>query len=408
MKTTSLPSPKPRLTRPDALWYRFYAMFSDEFAERVFALAGLGRGETVFDPWLGVGTTVAAAAKFGLRSIGVDVNPVMTTISLGRFLPRADALKAISCLPSSLPQDLECDSDDPLVAWFHPETANAIRTWESFFRLGFPADRRPEESAFLLTALFETAKTLAARFRSKNPTWVKQPPRNRRRKVSAGRVASKLIEVAKQKAELSLQASPDFRPIIKNAASRSTGVRSSSVDFVLTSPPYCTRIDYAVTTRVELAVLGFRKGGVAQLRHQSMGTSTIRGAIFEVKQEWGQTCLSLLRAIKMHSSKASATYYYKTHLQYFADLYDSIREINRCVRAGARVVLVLQDSYYKEVHTNLQRIMTEMAAGFNWRLTNQFDYQVKRTLRSVNPASKRYGAGSKAVESVLWFQTAHR
>jgi DNA modification methylase len=96
MKTASLPSPKPRSSGAGSPWYRFYAMFSDEFAEQVLAAAGLRQGATVLDPWLGAGTTVAAAAKSGFRSTGVDLSPVMTTVSLGRFLPKADALQVIS------------------------------------------------------------------------------------------------------------------------------------------------------------------------------------------------------------------------------------------------------------------------------------------------------------------------
>lgn len=34
-----------------------------------------------------------------------------------------------------------------------------------------------------------------------------------------------------------------------------TDIDADSVDFVLTSPPYCTRIDYTAATRIELAVL---------------------------------------------------------------------------------------------------------------------------------------------------------
>ena len=32
-------------------------------------------------------------------------------------------------------------------------------------------------------------------------------------------------------------------------------IAADSVDFVLTSPPYCTRIDSTAATRIELAVL---------------------------------------------------------------------------------------------------------------------------------------------------------
>jgi DNA modification methylase len=40
------------------------------------------------------------------------------------------------------------------------------------------------------------------------------------------------------------------------ASSQSIPLPNSFIDLVVTSPPYCTRIDYAVATSPELALLG--------------------------------------------------------------------------------------------------------------------------------------------------------
>ena len=51
---------------------------------------------------------------------------------------------------------------------------------------------------------------------------------------------------------------------------------SSSVDFILSSPPYCTRIDYAVASLPELALFGYVPEGDFQLlRKKLIGTSTV-------------------------------------------------------------------------------------------------------------------------------------
>ena len=62
----------------------------------------------------------------------------------------------------------------------------------------------------------------------------------------------------------SVEISSEYPGSIKEATltvcnSESLEIEENSVDLVLTSPPYCTRIDYAVATSVELALLGFQK-----------------------------------------------------------------------------------------------------------------------------------------------------
>lgn len=44
-------------------------------------------GDTVLDPFLGSGTTLAEAQKLGRRSIGVDINPISTIIVAAKVIP---------------------------------------------------------------------------------------------------------------------------------------------------------------------------------------------------------------------------------------------------------------------------------------------------------------------------------
>src|SRR5947209_842626 len=98
MRADAIPSPKlsPPRTDADRRWYRFYAMFSDAFARRVILDSAVPSGAVVLDPWLGVGTTTAAAANLGYRGVGVDINPAMVAVSSGRCTSREAADEAIA------------------------------------------------------------------------------------------------------------------------------------------------------------------------------------------------------------------------------------------------------------------------------------------------------------------------
>src|SRR5207247_294988 len=96
---------------------------------------------------------------------------------------------------------------------------------------------------------------------------------------------------------------------INQALSSRLPVASGSIDAVISSPPYCTRIDYVRATLPELAVIGYPNGMVTRrLREQMIGTPTIDKCANYDSDLWGKTCVRFLSAVERHSSKASSTY----------------------------------------------------------------------------------------------------
>ena len=70
----------PTQGRPDA----HFATFPDELPRRCI-LAGTKEGDTVLDPFVGSGTTVAVAQQLGRRGIGLDLNPEYLEIAQQRI-----------------------------------------------------------------------------------------------------------------------------------------------------------------------------------------------------------------------------------------------------------------------------------------------------------------------------------
>jgi len=381
-------------------------MFSEPFAKQVVADASLQPGSLVLDPWLGAGTTAVAALQGNLRAVGLDINPAMVAISRGRVCPRIAAGRALANVITAVNDLTHDDSDnDPLLCWFSPSTASAIRRWECAIRMIYPDNRFPDESGFMLTALFETARALATNCNSRNPTWVKEPARSQRARHSRKAVDAFLVSTAHKKALLCSQRRPFDAPDLRLGSSTSIPLADGAADFVLTSPPYCTRIDYAVTTRIELAVLGQQSDAMRSLRDCTMGTTTVRDEIAAMQSRWGRECINLLRAVRCHASKASSSYYLKTFLQYFGDLFESLSEIDRCVRPGGCVVIVVQDSCYKGLLIDLPRIVEQMARGFGWKRARVERFEVIRSMRRMNTRSRRYRTDVESCESVIWFRT---
>ncbi|MER9291498.1 site-specific DNA-methyltransferase [Mesorhizobium sp. M0510] len=427
----SIVSPK-RNKRLQTGWegfFPYYAGFPELFVREILSSAELPSDAVVLDPWNGSGTTTYAASQLGLRSIGVDLNPVMIIVARARLLgpSEADHLRplAATILSHARSAPPAHSPDDPLLGWFQPAAAILIRGIEQNIRRslvgnmtkspdGIHLDRISGTAATLYVALFAACRRLAAPFRSSNPTWVRLP-KNLEDRVGpsafsiAQHFADNVRGMAKalaEKHEVDLASGHEAHTATSSIVLSDTAtmaLEAGSVDFVLTSPPYCTRIDYTAATRIELAVLApLLKVTARSLGKQMIGSIQVPSAEIEVASDWGDTCSRFLKALKAHPSKASGGYYYKTHLDYFDKISRSIKRVSQALKPSGTAVFVVQDSYYKEIHNDLPAIIAEISEYHGLSSTRMEQFHL-RSMSDINPGRKSYQRPAGATESVLCF-----
>lgn len=399
-------------------FYPYYAGYPQSFADALLESAGLGADSVVLDPWNGSGTTTKAAMQLGLNSVGYDINPAMVMIATARLLPRSEA----SCLTplarelieisKNLPLD---DALDPLRQWLTPGSASRLRQIErAIAKTLMPAPSDKVASglgtsrlvASLYLALFATARELIKPFRSSNPTWIRKAKcEDEKLSILDSAVHAEFIRQVEALALAynSESAPSSIIPSTRLEVADSTSSQSENfADFILTSPPYCTRIDYAVATSIELAVISrLTTTDVTQLSKKMLGTPKITN---EPKNEkyLGSLCEKFLKDVSSHESKASSTYYYKTHLDYYQKLNLSLENISKTLKANGRAVFVVQDSQYKNIHNDVPSIIAQMAEINGLKLFRRDDFAVKRNIVSINPKAN-FSAINRATESVLCF-----
>lgn len=431
-KRLSIPSPK-RRPRTQPGWHGFfpyYAGFPEEFACTVLSSASLSDGSVVLDPWNGSGTTTYAASKLGLDSIASDLNPVMLVVAKARLLDpnEADHIEpqARQVIERARGQAGDLALDDPLLTWFTYDTATTIRSIEATIREklvgsltrsadGVRLERLSGTAATFYVALFTICREFSARFRSSNPTWIRRPREHEERisvtrdetearlRWTLGEMAGALAIEAERVGQFG-HCRGRARMVLGDTAS---GLPfESDADLVIASPPYCTRIDYTAATRVELAVLsGLCGGDFGELSRRMIGSTRVPGRRVLPSDAFGPTCRQFLSDLRAHPSKASATYYYRTHVDYFWKMARSLRAVRRALRPGGGAVIVVQDSFYKDLHNDLPKMFEEMGERCGLRLERREDFPIARTMAGVNPRTRIYRNDFRAVEVVLCFST---
>ncbi|MEB3064447.1 site-specific DNA-methyltransferase [[Mycobacterium] zoologicum] len=400
-KPTSVLSPKRPVDDKAGLadLFPYYAGFSYKWAKQRFDEFDLPANALVLDPWNGSGTSLVAAQATGIASVGVDLNPVACAVArlkvegLGASIPVVKPPQSVPTLADH----------EPLLAWFSPRAAERLRSW---------ADARPQPQGSLSTivvkvSLFRVARCLTKRFEGSNPTWVR---------ISRGcdecvDVAPAVIDELMIEAQVGITSrlleyhGATTPSSVVMASSKHLPLASASVDAILTSPPYLTRIDYGVAYSRELAVLGIQVGRDRSmhsraLREQLMGTTLIRRSAMR-ELSVAATANDLLKRVADHPSKASGGYYLKQIRQYLQDLTQSLDELTRVAKSGALMTLVVQDSYYKDVPIPLAAICVEEAQARGWLLVGEpAERDVKRHLTQLNTAARAYIKG-KVAESEI-------
>ena len=405
-------------------WYPYYAGFSGAFARRLIQSTGLRQGSTFLDPWNGSGTSTAAAVASGYRAMGFDLNPVMAVVAKARLLPNIDAPSIAPLLSEitkkSARQHINAE-EDPLLTWFVPSAATEIRSIERAIHVILVCADRTSKSvdaasdmssiaSFFYLALFRTVRSLLGRFKASNPTWVTRPATLQSRIRPRAAEISRIFRRQVSAMSASIIAEPRGSHLanvgctVGVSSSENLPIRANSVDLVLSSPPYCTRIDYGVATSPELAVLGLKMGAqLRELRGSLIGTPTIRDSPELPDSTWGPCCNAFLKQVARHPSKAAKSYYYKTYVQYFGAITRSASEIARCVRSNGNCVIVIQDSYFKGIRADLATMFTEIASVKRLVLSRRVDFPLSRTFAYINTKSRSYGSSATSVESVLCY-----
>ena len=395
--------------------YKYYAGYSDAFVVSQLEKSELTtENSIILDPWNGSGTTTLVSSILGYKSYGFDINPVMTLVAKAKlYYPSAkdiDEIKNLSVLSKKIKKPV-CEQD-PLSSWFGLDTVRSIRklelcirhscgnTSKALMKFFMNIDNVKPRLAFYYVTLFELLRIYTGRFTSSNPTWIKSAA-NDDEKINLkfdqvyADYQNQLIKTTKL-----LERTIDFsKAVIQTGDSRSIHLANCSIDCIITSPPYCTRIDYAIYTRVELATVGYSEDEFCGIRRGMIGTPTIVGVPDDILKQshlWN----GVLQRIRMHNSKAAYSYYYKTYYQYFIEMEQSISEISRVLKTDGTISMVLQDSWFKDIHIDVPNIICEMLELHDFELISLQSEKVANNMRYINTRSKSYGENSNH-EAVL-------
>ncbi|MGL5192555.1 MAG: hypothetical protein ACRC8Y_02975 [Chroococcales cyanobacterium] len=412
-------------------WHSYYAGYSEKFVASAIDYLNLNSAHILLDPWNGSGTTGVVASNFGISTLGLDINPVMNIFSAAKsryLISQKPILYQLSdeiCQTySQMISEGNPLTEDPLRELMPASLCQGIRLLHlsieasqypdyplsnplvEFFPIPNRTTSNPFQS-FFHAALFIITRELMGWQKSSNPTWFKPNHSQLHSDYSLEQIWDKFrTTIQGMVADLETyqnenQSQVFHLPITMD--SRKIYLSDNSIDGIITSPPYLTRIDYAISTKPELLILR-DSNYLRQLREQMIGTPVIVDKTIEINPIWGKICGRLLENILNHPSKASASYYFPTQTQYFQDVEKSFREILRVLKPKSKALIVVQSSYFKEHEIPLGEIYIEMIKNLGSSSQVIKREPVRGHLASINSKSNQYKPNKVYYEDVVWLE----
>ena len=204
---------------------------------------------TIYDPFMGRGTTLIEAQLHGHRGIGNDVNPLSKILTAPRLNP--PTLAAIKTRLSEIQLSTDTEIDEELLVFFHEDTLREIYGWRTYFHhkqlntvdawLQMVACSRLTGHSTGFFSVFTLPPNLAASI-------VAQRKINEKRNQKPEYRDTKALILRKSKQLLRHSLPASFRRgdamLLTESAETTPQIEDASVDLVVTSPPFLDTIDY--------------------------------------------------------------------------------------------------------------------------------------------------------------------
>jgi hypothetical protein len=250
------------------------------------------------------------------------------------------------------------------------------------FLPGSPAE------ALLVAGMFHIVRKRFQSLKTKNPSWFSHKALGRKETGDPRSSRAEIREsistmVNRQSAQKDLGSD---QVTLINSDFHLVTLPSKSFDYIITSPPYLTRIDYVQATLPELYTLDAIGLSAPReyLRRRMIGSPITSPVQDEEIEGLPEEVLTILGSIRSHSSKASSTYYWRFFARYFVDMRASITRMADFLKVDGKICMVTQPSYYKEILVDLPALLAAIAKEAGLDLTKMVEFDSKISMVAVN------------------------
>ena len=349
--------------------HAFAAKFPPQLP-RAFIRGLTSPGEVVLDPMMGSGTTVVEALLEGRQGIGLDIDPLALRLGRVKTMPldtdslRDAGSKVISRANTllsngkTIERNLSRRFDERTKAfidyWFLPATQRELMALVLAIQdVTDISTRRFLELTFSSTIITKSGGVSRARDLAHSRPHLDETkiPKNALEQFTL-RFRKNLTSIAQLKTN-----GTTTTPLAGDA--RSMPIADSSIDLIVTSPPYANAIDYMRAHKFSLVWLGESVVNLSALRAEYIGSERIGGVQYAALPDKPEH--TVWQLAERDSSKAAIL------RKYFVEMKSVFAEMYRVLRGDSAAIVVVGTSVMRDIDVQTHYCLADIAAevGFD-------------------------------------------
>jgi hypothetical protein len=400
-------------------WVNWVAGFSSEFVEQALSLhlPNPNSDQVILDPFGGVGTTPVTAFLRGHSVISYDINPfavlVQKTKLFGITNPLSKSLYDYirnfedHMVNGTQPTSKIPDGFTSRVPFYSEKVLKKVlKVWDyinsiedqyvsDLFRIAFGA-------TMVSYSNYSYEPSLGSR-------------------VAAGRPEIEDADVCQVMAEKLLEIYSDLSTIKRSVPKEQTfrvingsfmrsDLVNSSIDMIITSPPYLNNYHYLRNTRPHLYWLGFAKNpkDLKYLENDNYGKywQTVREAKYKTslifKSDWLQDIINQLSAVQLDKGLYSGQGWANYATEYFNDTYYFLRKAFKSLKIDGEALIVVGNSIVKGINLPIDQVFVHIGQMIGFKESEIYIVRDTRVGSSiVGTGLRAEGKGTKLYEVVV-------
>ncbi|MDZ7724638.1 MAG: hypothetical protein U5R06_17985 [candidate division KSB1 bacterium] len=353
------------------------------------ALPSQGDSLKVLDPMSGSGTTLACARMRGHHAFGCDTDPLALLISRTwcadadpeKVLRRAKlvlerAIELAKCLrlENSYPKGADVETRKFIDFWFDPETRRDLTALSTCIS----RVRSESERMFLWCAFSRMIITKSAGVSLARDVSHSRPHRAYAvAPVKPFNIFQKAVATVVKNCPFTMEAKVAPSVNVQHGDARSLPIESSSMDIILTSPPYLNAIDYLRGHKLSLVWMGHEIPEIRSIRSGNIGAEV------SIKHS---TDIAIQEAM---SSMATLDEMSKRHLgmirRYVLDMKQVIKECARVLKVNGKAIFVVGDSTIRGVFIKNSEALASLAKQHGLTLVSRTTRPIETRRRYLPP-----------------------
>lgn len=372
---------------------------------RTFIRKFTQKGDLIFDPFSGSGTTALEALYLDRNFLGVEINPL--SVMFSRVKTSALDVSQLKKLTYVLIENIKNDADPvdptelPFVInrdhWFKDFVQNDLAKIKRNFKPSIEALSVSSDIAILLENFLLSVLSAIVKQVSNADTMHVFPgvSKRMRRLEEEGKIKIDVFATFKRALDKRIKYfeelgihSGTVNILLGDASSINLESYKNSVDLIVTNPPYISSVRYAETLKLELYWMGIAKSSkdYFKLSDAMIGNDHISKSDYMTMQLTGYNEVDQFIKTLFEIDKKQA----KVVFDYFTLMEKVIKQAAFVLKKSKKLVMKISDSKIRKIKIPTGYLLTVIAEKNGFKLIDVFNDKINENSRSLLTSRNTY------------------